>query len=474
MSETDPEKATEPEIDPSDAGTNPETRPDKLPPAARYLFQFQISNAFCWSILLSFPIVLYFKSLGASATLLGIVMGTAPLLAVLQIPSAGFVEQVGYRKFVFIGWAVRTTISVGMAAVVICTPWLGSTVASWIMLGLLIGFATARGISSTGVLPWFTQLIPSSVRGRYLSFEQMSLLGSVVFTSLGSALVFKMLPGNTGFAAIISFASFAGVISLFHLSRIPDVEVREEQRKTRQKVPWAALLGHRNFQRILVFNVINLAAWTGGSVCIVPMLSDQFDVGDGTFMVLHGAWSIASVVILLGVRGLLDSTGSKPLLQTALITQFFHFGVWGLVAARVLPLNLPVLAFTQISWGLIHAFYTSSNMRLVMETVPAMGRSHFFAIFTVVNSLAGGLFPVAWGMIIDGLEPLQLRLGSLAISDFALLYAVIAVISIGNSIALARIQETGVMSFQKFLNELLIQTPAKGLSRLAIKRPYFR
>ncbi len=460
--------------------TNPEEPlredepPQKLPRAAKYLFQFHISNAFCWSIVLAFPIVLYFKSLGASATLLGIVMGMAPFLAVLQIPSAGFVEQVGYRKFVFVGWSIRTAIAAGMAMTVIATPWIGPEIASYLTLALLFGFAAARGISSTGVLPWFTQLIPSRVRGRYLSLEQISLLGSVVLTSLGSALVFRLLPGNTGFSVIITFGALAGIVSLFHLARIPDVEVREEQRKSRQPVPWAAILGHKNFRRILVFNVINLLAWTGGSVTIVKMLGDQFQIGDGTFMLLHAAWSIFSIFALFAVRGLLDLTGSKPLLQTQLIIQFLHFGAWGLIGALVLPLNIWTLAFTQITWGLIHAFYSISNMRLVMETVPAMGRSHFFAIFTVVNSLAGGLFPVFWGMIIDLLEPTPIIIGGRDLSDFAVIYAVIAVISIVNSLALHRIQEAGVMSYQKFLNELLIRTPSRALSRIVHQRPYFR
>ena len=351
-----------------------------LPPAARRLFEFQISNACSWSILLAYPMVLYFKYLGASVTMMGVVMGVTPFLTVLQIPAAGYVERIGYRRFVFTGWMIRTVVSLGMAAVAIATPWLNPKTATTLMLGLLSGFAMARGISSTGVLPWFTQLIPPEVRGRYLSLEQSS----------------------------------------------------------------------------------------------IPMLTDVFHMQDGNFMLLHAVWSCASVLILFGLRGLLDRVGSKPLLQTSILLQFFHFSAWGLVAAGVLPLNLGLLAFTQLSWGCVHALYQASNMRLVMGAIPSMGRSHFFAAYSVAVSLASGLFPVFWGWVIDALEPRSLMFFGREWSHFSLIYFSVSLVALSTTFLLSQVQEANVMSIQHFLNELLIKTPARGLSRITRHRPYFR
>ena len=47
--------------------------------------------------------------------------------------------------------------------------------------------------------------------------------------------------------------------------------------------------------------------------------------------------------------------------------------------------------------------FNLANTRLVMATVPAMGRSHFFALYTVVTSLVFGIFPIFWGILLDAL-----------------------------------------------------------------------
>jgi hypothetical protein len=51
--------------------------------------------------------ILYAKSLGASATVLGLIAGMMPLLVVFQIPAASHVNRVGYRRFVLAGWSTR-------------------------------------------------------------------------------------------------------------------------------------------------------------------------------------------------------------------------------------------------------------------------------------------------------------------------------------------------------------------------------
>ena len=48
--------------------------------------------------------VLYAKSLGASATVLGIIAGMMPLLVIFQIPAANYIDRVGFKRFVYAGW----------------------------------------------------------------------------------------------------------------------------------------------------------------------------------------------------------------------------------------------------------------------------------------------------------------------------------------------------------------------------------
>ena len=66
-----------------------------IPPQATNYFRFSLFNAVNFQITLGAPMVLYAKSLGGSATTIGIVASLAPLLPLLQLPTAYFIPKVG-------------------------------------------------------------------------------------------------------------------------------------------------------------------------------------------------------------------------------------------------------------------------------------------------------------------------------------------------------------------------------------------
>src|SRR6266571_8899595 len=79
-------------------------------PGLHNTFLFSGFNALSYPLVLSSPMVLYAKTLGASATVLGILAGMMPLLVIFQIPAAQYVSRVGYKKFVFAGWGIRVLL----------------------------------------------------------------------------------------------------------------------------------------------------------------------------------------------------------------------------------------------------------------------------------------------------------------------------------------------------------------------------
>src|SRR5687767_8758482 len=146
-------------------------------------YLFATFNALSFQVIINSPMVLYAKSLGASATVLGIIVGMMPLLVVFQIPAAHYVSRVGYRRFVYAGWGTRVMFIFGMALVPFTSAFLSLATQLALMLMLLFGFNLSRGISSAGWLPWITALVPGEVRGRYLARDAacISLASFVVF-----------------------------------------------------------------------------------------------------------------------------------------------------------------------------------------------------------------------------------------------------------------------------------------------------
>src|SRR6188768_1866022 len=78
-----------------------------FPVGLNHAFSFAGFNALSFQIVLGSPMVLYAKSLDASATVLGMIAGMMPLLVIFQIPAASHIGRVGFKKFVYAGWGTR-------------------------------------------------------------------------------------------------------------------------------------------------------------------------------------------------------------------------------------------------------------------------------------------------------------------------------------------------------------------------------
>src|SRR5204862_6660817 len=140
-----------------------------FPEGLHNAFLFSLFNALSFQIVLGSPMVLYAKTLGASATVLGIIAGMMPLLVIFQIPAASYISRVGFKRFVYAGWGTRVMFIFGMALVPLTGGFLDARNRLALMFLLLFCFNLSRGISSCAWLPWITALVPLTLRGRYLA-----------------------------------------------------------------------------------------------------------------------------------------------------------------------------------------------------------------------------------------------------------------------------------------------------------------
>src|ERR1051326_2388086 len=150
--------------------TNPTvaTQQKVFPAGLQNAFLFSAFNALSFQIVLSSPMVLYAKGLGASATVLGIIVGMMPLLVIFQIPAANYIPRLGFKRFVYAGWGTRVLFIFAMALVPLTGGFLDGRNRLALMMILLFCFNLSRGISSCAWLPWITALVPPTSRGRYL------------------------------------------------------------------------------------------------------------------------------------------------------------------------------------------------------------------------------------------------------------------------------------------------------------------
>src|SRR5512137_1096561 len=193
-----------------------------FPPGLHHAYLFSTFNAFSYQVVLNSPMVLYAKTLGASATVLGIIAGMMPLLVIFQIPAANYIPRLGFKRFVYAGWGTRVMFIFAMALVPLTGLFLKVESRLALMLMLLFCFNLSRGISSCAWLPWITALVPAPLRGKYLARDAAVQNCASLITFLIAGACLSGQTHSWQFAALFAFSAVMGAISLTFLNRIPD------------------------------------------------------------------------------------------------------------------------------------------------------------------------------------------------------------------------------------------------------------
>jgi len=361
---------------------------------------FSFFNALTFQIILGAPLILYVKSLGASSTILGLVASFTPLATVLQLPAAKFLHIYGYRRFVLMGWGPRTVLIFFIAAIPVLGFWDNSTKLGLIIATLLV-FSILRGAASAAWMPWIAGLIPEELRTRFLSRDQAFMFSGCFLALVASAFVLQGNGSPWAYAAAFLFSGMAGTIGLVFMNKIPDVKAVEELRRSAQDVPWRAMLGYQPFFSLLLFNLFFVLVVGSLGVFTIEFLHTVPGFNAERILYLSGISFLGSLFVLPLAGRLLDRMGNRAVLMFALSLFGLAMVGWFLIAAGIFHCSWGAVAGLNFLAGAAGALFNVANARLAFATMPAMGRNHFFAMFTVVSSLGLGAAPVFWGISLD-------------------------------------------------------------------------
>jgi MFS family permease len=386
-----------------------------------YAHQFSLYNQLNFQIILGTPLILYAKSLGASSTTIGIVAALAPLLTVLQLPTAYFIPRVGYKRFVLLGWFSRTLTVFSLALLPLLTAFDNATKISLMLMALFI-FNVLRGISTGAWLPWLTSLIPEERRGNFLRKDQTYVQIGGLLAMVLSTVVLWNNAKPWHFALLFFLSACAATLSLFFIRLVPEVEVGEQVRTSSQPVPWGAMLKYPPFTRLLIFTVVynwvigGLAAFIVGFLQHIGGFSDGMILGCNVFAFVGAAISVQLV------SGLMNRTGTKPILRISLVCYFWAVICWLLISSELLTTTPLMVVLIYLILGVAGGLFGIANTRIAMDTMPLMGRNHFFALFTVFTSISLGLAPICWGIFLDCVGHTQFQLGLFHVNRYSLYF----------------------------------------------------
>ena len=392
-----------------------------------YAHQFSLYNQLNFQITLGTPMILYAKSLGASSTTIGIVAALAPLLTVLQLPTAYFIPKIGYKRFVLLGWFSRTLTVFSLALLPLVVAF-DNTTKSSVMLMALFVFNVLRGISTGAWLPWLTTLVPEERRGHFLRRDQTYMQFGGLLAMALSTIVLWSSGKSWRFALLFFLSACAATLSLYFIRRVPDVEVGDQIKTSGQPVPWAAMLKHPPFKKLLIFTVVYNWVIGGLAAFIVGFLQNIGGFSDGMILACNMFAFIGAALSIPFVGGLMNRTGTKPVLRIALVCYFWAVICWLLISSNLLTTTPLMVVLIYLILGVAGGLFGIANTRIAMDTMPLMGRNHFFALFTVFTSISLGLAPICWGIFLDSVGHAQFQLGVFHVNRYSLYFLMLTIL----------------------------------------------
>jgi MFS family permease len=443
------------------AESAPKVREESFPPGLHNAFLFSTFNALSFQLVLSSPMVLYAKTLGASATVLGIIAGMMPLLVIFQIPAANYIPRLGFKRFVYAGWGTRVLFIFAMALVPLTSGFLNAANRLALILMLLFCFNMSRGISSCAWLPWITTLVPPGLRGKYLARDAAVQNSGSFITFLIAAACLAGQTRQWQFALLFAFSGVTGAISLSFLKRIPDAEIPEESRSSKARVPWLAMAAHPPFKKLLIMVIAYSVSYGGITAFTVAFLRTSLRLSEAMILLVTSVAFLGGLSSLWFLGSRLDRLGSKPVL-------IFSFAAWLIVLAGWIGLSggiwLPTIGMLlglQFFMGLLAALIQMSSTRLAMAVIPTMGRNHFFALYSVANNVILGLAPVAWGLMIDAVGDRAPAWLGLVWNRYTIFFAAAACSFVASLVLARRLHEPAAASMEDLMREILIQSPQR-------------
>lgn len=338
------------------------------------------------------------EGLGAGDFVFGVLNGIPLAAALAQIPAAMLVSKHQKRKRYMLTYGVFGRV---MWIIIGLVPFFVPANPVWLRLWSVIFLVGISSISGSFINvcfnPWLADLLPISIRGRWMSLRDAINSVASVCVGLIVALVLDHIPGFIGYAIVFCIGGLFGVLDM--LAFLPVQEVYKQPPVTIHLFKTAKrIFKDKTFFPFMLF-------WTAW--CLTANISgpyiNRYAISMGlSYMTVTLCSQVAAALTTISViwlwGNLLDRYGNKPVLWvsclfSAITPGFFLFATPG----NFLPLLLH---------NMIGAFFwsganlTATSMQLSCS--PDDERPVYIAFFSCFTSLAGAfLGTLAGGALLE-------------------------------------------------------------------------
>lgn len=417
----------------------------RLTPAPRAFLFFAIVNLVSWQCVVGQVLILFARSLGMPADLVGLLISFVPFSMLLVVVSIPAVESFGPRKLLITTWFLRNLFISSVFFIPAVTFHYGQH-AGWLMLLFaVLGFALTRAFGVGAWYPWLHEIIPRDNIGDYFNSETILIQVTNILLAVVIAQVLAHFSGLTSFYVVYGVGVVVGFISvgmLFFMPggrKIPTVAGNERRYESFYKA--FADKPYRHF--IIVISVaLSSLMWVGSAS--IMYLRDIMLFADGKIMFIT---ALGGIVVALSVRSWsnrAERQGSNRVMARMLHLHAASTLCWFfLVPGSPYGVALAVLALVGTMVFSLSLFTVAS--RTMLGQVKTEGKIGYTSLWIIGVSLANGIPPILVGQLIDNFGVLGFRL-CFAISIFT---------GISVSFLLKNLPEEGVLPDLPYLDVLV-------------------
>ena len=334
-------------------------------------------------------------ALGAGDMEFGLLVALPQIAALLQLPFSMLVNKTQKRKIYLLTIGLFSRLLWMLFGLLPLLGGMNDTQLRLYALITLLGISSACGaVINVCWFPWFSDMAPIRIRGRWLSFRDSILaVGSLLFGLL-VALLLDILPIESKYVVIFLIGGALGAMDMLCFGAAPEVKPTSTKKVQMGKTLVEAMRNKPFCQLTLMWTAWCFTANLSGAY-LTPYAMNNMGLNFMQITVFGTvAASIATVIIVPRWGRALDQYGSRNVM------------LLGCIGASLTPLfyliSIPGNVLPTLLHNLVGAlFWCGSNLAansMQLSTSPDDSRPTYIAIFSCITALVGS----ALGTMVGG------------------------------------------------------------------------
>ncbi|MDO9464348.1 MAG: MFS transporter [bacterium] len=409
------------------------------------------NNVFAYFTVFGSVFILFLNELGLPKTQIGFLLSLFPFCGILALFIAPTIAHTGFKRTFIIFWGLRKLV----IAFLLLAPWIlsrfGIHVTFIYMAGILLVFAICRAIGETAYYPWFQEVVPDSIRGKYTAIDNIfiTLTGSLAI-AVASYVVGRSL-GLSRFMILIGAGVVFGLIAVCFASFIPGgAPVRDTAAKTAHFKQMMNVLHDRNF---LFYNggIGAVTVVSVGLLSFVPLfMKEQVGLSSSNVVLLQIGTLFGGLLsgYLWGWSA--DRYGSKPIMLSGLHLMVLLPVCWLLMPRHSAWSSSLAMSIAFLGGAASIGLMIGSGRLLYVGVVPTQKKTEYMAVYYAWIGLVGGCSQLIAGRSLDYFKGMGGNFFNLTLDPYTPLFVVSFILLIVGALLIRQVRVDSDMPTGKF------------------------